>query len=71
MKTMYRLTPEVIDKARERHGCTSDGELGFLIGISPQTIHRARHGEGVNFSTGMILLDAAGISIPLGVIKAA
>lgn len=71
MKTMYRLTAEVVDKARERHGCTSDYELATVLKMSPHTVWRARHGEGINFSTGMILLDAAGISIPLGVIKAA
>lgn len=69
MKTKYKIRPEVIDKARERGGFTSDEQLAASLGVTTNTVLRARQGQGLHFSTGILLLHAAGISIPLGVEK--
>ena len=72
MKPQYRISPEVVDKARERLGLSSDEKLAVRLGISTGTISRVRRGEtGVNFSTGILLLNAAGVAVPLGIREAA
>lgn len=69
MRTEYRISPEVIKAARDRGGFTSDEALAVSLGISSNTIRRAREGQGVTFSTGIALLNAAGVSIPIGIYR--
>lgn len=67
----YRLRPEVIDRARDRLGCTSDEQLAGRIGVASGTIRRARAGDSPSFATAIKILDAAGVDIPAGVVSAA
>lgn len=43
---MYRLNPNVLDRARELNGFTSDEKLGAEIGVSGTTVRNWRHGRG-------------------------
>lgn len=63
MTGKYRIRPEVLDRARERHGMTSDEQLAAHIGVASGTIHRIRRGETPSFATAILLLDAAGVTL--------
>lgn len=43
---MYQLNPEVLDKAREIHGFTSDEKLAAELEVSGTTVRGWRHGRG-------------------------
>lgn len=42
---MYQLNPEVLDKAREDHGFTSDEKLAAELEVSGTTVRSWRHGR--------------------------
>jgi|GEM_PF-2719474 len=63
----YKLRPEVIDRARDRCGCTSDEQLAVKLGLASGTLSRIRRGETPSFITAIRLLDAADAGIPAGV----
>lgn len=63
MPGKYRIRPEVIDRARERTGCTSDEQLAARIGVTGGTIHRIRHGATPSFITAIRLLNEAGVPL--------
>lgn len=63
MRIKYRIRPEVIDQVRERHGFTSDEQLGAYLGVTGATVHRIRKGESPNFSTAIRLLMEAGVLV--------
>lgn len=68
MAKKYHMRPEVIDKARERLGFTSDEQLAVHLGVSSGTITRVRKGETPSFATAILLLDAAGVTLA-GIVK--
>ncbi len=71
MTPTYRLRREVIDRAKDRLGCTTDQQLSDLTGVIPSQISRARHGT-VGLRTCLALMEAAGIeSINAGIQKVA
>lgn len=71
LKTKYKIRPDVIDKPRKRGGITSGEQIASSLGLTTNTVLRARKKDGLQFSTGILPLYAAGISIPLGVDKEA
>lgn len=56
----YILRPEVIDEARKRYGVSSDEKLAAKLNLSAGTVHRARRGKEMQFTTAIKLLKAAG-----------
>ncbi|WP_420100144.1 helix-turn-helix domain-containing protein [Corynebacterium sp.] len=67
MRQTYRIRPEVIDRARERLGCTSDEKLAVRLGMTAATIGRVRRGESPSLGTTIALLNAAAVDLPVGV----
>lgn len=68
MSGHYRLRPEVIDRARERLGVTSDEKLAAELKVTAGTISRIRRGESPSFATAIRLLEAAGSPVS-GVVR--
>lgn len=63
MSGTHYITAEVIDQARARTGCTSDEQLAVTLGVSGGTIARIRRGGSPAFTTGIRLLEAAGVTV--------
>ncbi|WP_327083224.1 helix-turn-helix domain-containing protein [Mycolicibacter heraklionensis] len=55
----YRLRPQVIDRARDRHNCSSDEQLAVKLGMASGTLARIRRGDNPSFVTAIRLLEAA------------
>lgn len=63
MTGIYYLTPQTIDQARARTGCASDEQLAAYLGVSGGTVARARRGHQPSFTTGLLILKAAGADV--------
>lgn len=66
-RSLYRLHPAVIDRAKDRLGFSSDEQLAVHLEMSSGTIARIRRGETPGFATAIKLLDAADCGIPAGI----
>lgn len=66
MRQQYRLRPEVIDRARERLGETSDERLAVRLGMTGTTMSRIRGGSQPSLPNAVSLLHAADVPMEIG-----
>lgn len=61
---MYRLNPEILDRAREMHDLTSDEKLAAKINVSSSSIRNWRKGIKLpSVARLMILRDLTGVPL--------
>lgn len=63
---MIRISPEVLDRARDLHGLTSDQALADALGLSMSTVSNLRRGLTTpTIATAMALKKLTGLPLDL------
>ena len=70
MRQKWRIRPEVIDRARDRLGETSDERLAVRLGMTGTTLSRIRSGAQPSLPNAVSLLRAASVSVEAGLVPA-